>query len=326
MKIEDLLNLTEGVLTNTPQVQAIESATVFYSKVEEGDLFISSSQEEIDQAIDRGAYAIIYDDDTITQKDDEIAWIKVCDIALASFKLIRYVVIKKEVNFYLLVEHEMTFLKMILKHKGDITFIADDWRKAFEQILNSPASLFVGTNQQLLKLIKPDIPTLQQEVEGYLVSDTLFKSTYKVGGFLYQEQDLIPFHLEYLLRVVHFCNQHGLPITMDRIKYTKHFTPIFIDAKLRSTQASKSDRVAIFTDNIDDIIKAREYVMRSNMWVKSIVCSPPKTKIPGIDHPYWFESEEEVREHLKNIHYNYAFIYKADRSILNTIQEEYSLF
>jgi len=215
---------------------------------------------------------------------------------------------------------------MILKHKGNVTFVANDWRKAFEQILNSDSSLFVGADKELMELIKPDIQKLEREVEGYLVSDTLFRSTYKVDGFLYQEKELIPFHLEYLLRAVHFCNTQHLPYTMDRIKYTKHFLPVFIDTKLRSTQASKSDKVTIFTDSISDIAKAREYVMRSNMWVKSVVFTPPKTKIPGIDHPHWFKTEAEVRELLKSIHFNYAFIYNADKSILNTIKEDYSLF
>ena len=326
MKIEDILNLTEGTLSNNPKVQAIESATVYVSKVEHGDLFFSSNQEEIDQAIANGAYAIVYDDNSIVRKDDEIAWIKVSNIQLAAFKLIRYVIIKKESQFFLLSSHELTFLKMILKHKGNVTFVANDWRKAFEQILNSDATLFVGADKELMELIKPDIEKLEREVEGYLVSDTLFRSTYKVDGFLYQEKELIPFHLEYLLRTVHFCNTQNLPYTMDRIKYTKHFMPIFIDTKLRSTQASKSDKVTIFTDSISDITKAREYVMRSNMWVKSVVFTPPKTKIPGIDHPHWFETEAEVRELLKSIHFNYAFIYNADKSILNTIQEDYSLF
>jgi len=144
MKIEDILNLTEGVLINNPKVQAIKSATVFYSKVDHGDLFFSSNQEEIDQAIKNGAYAIVYDDENIIRKDDEIAWIKVSDIQLAAFKLIRYVVIKKEASFFLLLEHELTFLKMILTHKTNISFIGNDWRKAFEQILNSEHSLFVG--------------------------------------------------------------------------------------------------------------------------------------------------------------------------------------
>ena len=326
MKIEDILNLTEGILTNTPKIQAIEAATVYYSKVEHGDLFFSSNQEEIDQAIANGAYAIVYDDDSIIRKDEEIAWIKVSDIQLAAFKLIRYVIIKKEAKFYLLLEHELTFLKMIIKHKGTISFIPNDWRKAFEQILNSDGTLFVGTDKELMQLIQPEIEKINREVDGYLVSDTLFKSTFKVDGFVYQEKELIPFHLEYLLRAVDFCNIHDLPYTMDRIKYTKHFLPVFIDNKLRSTQASKSDQVVIFTDNLPDIAKAREYVMRSNMWVKSVVFTPPKTKVPGIDHPHWFKSEEEVRELLKTIHYNYAFIYNADKSILNTIKEENSLF
>ncbi len=326
MKIEDILNLTEGKLTNTPKVQAIGAATVYYSKVEHGDLFFSSNQEEIDKAIENGAYAIIYDDENIIKKDDEIAWIKVSDIQLAAFKLIRYVVIRKEAKFYLLSEHELTFLKMVIQHKGNVSFIPNDWRKAFEQILNSDGTLFVGTDKELMQLIKPDIEKINREVDGYLVSDTLFKSTFKVDGFVYQEKELIPFHLEYLLRAVDFCNLHDLPYTMDRIKYTKHFLPVFIDSKLRSTQASKSDKVVIFTDNLADITKAREYVMRSNMWVKSVVMTPPKTKVPGIDHPHWFNTEEEVRELLKTIHFNYAFIYNADKSILNTIQEEYSLF
>jgi len=326
MKIEDIVNLTEGTLTNTPEVQAIEAATVFYSKVDHGDLFFSSNQEEIDKAIENGAYAIVYDDEKIVKNDDEIAWIKVSDIQLAAFKLIRYVVIKKEAKFYLLSTHELTFLKMILKHKNNIAFIAEDWRKAFEQILNSEDSLFVGTDKEIMTLIKPDVPKLEKEVEGYVVSDTLFRTTFKVGGFVYQEKELIPFHLEYLLRAIDFCEKEDLPYAVDRIKYTKHFMPVFIDMKLKSTRPSNSDRVAIFTDNLPDIAKAREYVMRSNMWVKSIILTPPKTKVPNIDHPHWFKDEEEVREILKSIHFNYAFIYNADKSILKTIKEEYSLF
>ncbi len=326
MKIEDILNLTEGVLTNTPKVQAIEAATVYPSKVDHGDLFFSSKQEEIDKAIENGAYAIVYDDENIVQKDDEIAWIKVSDIQLAAFKLIRYAVIKKESSFYLLSEHELTFLKMILTHKTNISFLAKDWRKAFEQILNSDDSLFVGTDKELMHLIKPDAKKLNREVDGYPVSDTLFRTTFKVGNYVYQEKELIPFHLEYLLRVVDFCDTQELPYAIDKIKYTKHFMPVFIDMKLKSTRPSNSDRVAIFTDNLSDIGKAREYVMQSNMWVKSIVLTPPKTKVPNIDHPHWFNDEEEVREILKSIHFNYAFIYKADKSILHTIKEEYSLF
>jgi len=326
MKIEDILNLTEGVLTNKPQVQSIESATVFVSKVTHGDLFFSSNQEEIDQAIANGAYAIVYDDENIQRDDDEIAWIKVSDIQLAAFKLVRYVIIKKEAQFFLVSQHELTFTKMILTHKTNISFIADDWRKAFEQIINTAGTLYIGTDKDLMKLIKPDIQRLERDVDGYVVSDTLFKTTFKVNGFLYQEKDLIPFHVEYLLRVIYFCEQNSLPYDLEKLRYSKHFTPVFIDNQLNSTSSSKSDKVAIFTDNIIDIVEAREYIKRTNTWVKGIVLTPPKTKVPGIDRPHWFKNEEEIREILKNTLFNYAFIMNADRNILNKIKEEYSLF
>ncbi|MBD3789082.1 MAG: hypothetical protein IE885_01730 [Campylobacterales bacterium] len=326
MKIEDIVNLTEGTLTNKPKVQAIEAATVFYSKVEHGDLFFSSNQEEIDTAIQNGAYAIVYDNDEIVKHDDEIAWIKVSDIELAAFKLIRYVIIKKEAKFFLLSPHEMSFLKMILLQKSNISFMADDWRKAFEQILNSNDSLFVGTNKKLMELITPDLQKLKTDVDGYAISDTLFRTTFKVGGFAYQEKELTPIHLDYLLRVVDFCETFSLPYSIDRVKYTKHFIPVFIDGALKSTQPSKSDKVAIFTDNLSDIIKAREYIKFGNTWVKSIVLTPPKVKVEGVERPHWFETEEDLRHILKTTHFNYAFIYNADKSILNTIQEECSLF
>ncbi len=326
MKIEDILNLTEGTLSNTPHIQAIESATVYQSKVEHGDLFFSSNQEEIDQALANGAYAIVYDDESIIKKDDEIAWIKVSDIQLAAFKLIRYVIIKKEAQFFLLAPHELTFLKMLLTHKTNIHFIANDWRKAFEQILNLDGTLYVGTDKELMKLIKPDIQNLEQEVDGYAVFDTLFKTTFKVGGYVYQEKDLIPFHLEYLLRVIHFCSANNLPYDIERLHYSKHFTPVFIDNHLQKKRSSQSEQVAIFTDNIADIVKAREYIKRTNTWVKGIVLTPPKTKVPGIDRPHWFEDEAQVRDILKNTLFNYAFIYNAHKDVLKTIKEEYTLF
>jgi len=326
MKIEDIINLTDATLTNSPEVQAISSATVYPSKVEQGDLFFSSNQEDIDKAIQNGAYAIVYDNENIIKHDDEIAWLKVSDIKLAAFKLMRYVVLKKEATFYLLKEHEVTFLKMILTHKTNISFIKDDWKAAFEQIINSDDILFVGSNKEMISTIKPDYKKTSPKRDGYLVSDTLFRSTFKVGGFVYQEKEITPIHIEHLLRVVDLCEKESLPYSLDRLRYTKHFKPVFIDLKLKSTRASNSDRVAIFTDNLEDITNAREYVKRSNMWVKSIVLTPPKTKIPEIDHPHWFESEDDIREILKSIHFNYAFIYNADKSILNTIEQEYSLF
>ncbi len=117
MKIEDLLNLTAGEMITEPTITAINSVTVYPSKVEQGDLFISNDVEEIATAIANGANAIIFSDASVKIIDKEVAWIQVKDIEKAAFKLIRYVLISREASFYLFTEHEFSFMKMIVTQK-----------------------------------------------------------------------------------------------------------------------------------------------------------------------------------------------------------------
>ncbi len=326
MKIEDLLNLTSGEIVSKPTVSAINSVTVYPSKVEEGDLFISDNMEDIRTALANGAYAIIFSDPSIKIIDKEVAWIQVKDIQRAGFKLIRYVLISREANFYLFTAHELSFLKMIVTQKNNLDILPDDWRKMFEKILNSKAKMFIGTDTELMKMIKPDVAILNKEASCEIISDTLFKTTFKINGYIYQEKDITPFHVDFLQRVVEFCDLHHLPYDLDRVKYTKHFVPVFIDSTLSVMNPSKSDKVAIFTDNLQDVYKAREYVRYNGAWVKTIVLTPPKTKVDGVDRPNWYNDIDEAREILKNAYFNYAFIYALDKSMLPKIKEEYSLF
>ena len=326
MKIKDLLNLTKGRMVSNPTITAINSATIYPSKVDIGDLFISNSKEEIEKALKRGAYAIIYSNKSIEVTDGEVAWIEVDDIQNASFRLIRYVLISRDASFYLLNEHELSFMKMVVTQKNSLTILPDDWKKMFEKILNSDSKIFIGKNGKILKMIKPDILTLNKEASCEIITDTLFRTTFKINGYIYQSKEITPFHVDYLQRVVEFCDEHHIPYNLDRVKYTKHFVPVFIDGFLNISRPSKSDKVAIFTDNLKDIYKAREYVRYNGAWVKTIVLTPPKTKVDGVDRPNWYESIDDAREILKNSYYNYAFVYALDKTILPTIKRDYSLF
>jgi hypothetical protein len=326
MTIDGLSHLIDGGLTNTPSVHSVEGATVFPSKVEQGDVFFSSDPDEIATAIERGAFAIVYDEESIKQTDSEIAWIKVASIETAAAKLLGYVCLQKDAKLYRISPLEHSFLKMLLLQKSGIVFLAQEWRRSFEQIMNAPQKLFVGSDSAWLAAISPEHERLEHAAEGSMVADTLFRGTFKIGRFLYQEKELAPFHLDTLLRVVHFCQTQQLSYSIDRLKYTKHFYPVFIDGKLRTARSSSSDKVVVFTDNLPDIESAREYLKYHGTWVKSIVLTPPKTKVESVDRPIWYEHEEAVRDTLKNTHFNYAFVYALDRTILKTIQREYGLF
>ena len=326
MKIEDLVNLTAGKMITEPNITAINSVTVYPSKVEQGDLFISNDRDEIARAVAKGAYGIIFSDATLEVVDDEIAWIKVDEIERASFKLIRYVLISREASFYLFTEHELSFMKMIVTQKSNLDILPNDWRKTFEKILNSESKMFIGTNAMLMKMIKPDVAILNKEASCEIITDTLFKVTFKINSYIYQEKDITPFHVDILQRVVEYCDLHHFPYNLDRVKYTKHFMPVFIDGFLNQTNPSKSDKVAIFTDNLADIHKAREYVRYNGAWVKTLVLTPPKTKVDGVDRPNWYYNSDEALDVLKNAYFNYAFVYALDKTVLPKIREEYSLF
>ncbi len=319
MTIEDILNLTEGALQNQPAVQAIGGATAFPSKVEHGDLFFAADNSDIATAVENGAYAIIYEGE-YENIDPEIAWIRVESVEKAAFRLLRYVLLKKETEFVYLLPHEMSYLKQILTHKGNISLLPDSWNKAFEQILNGDKHLFVSSDRDLLAQIKPDFDRLQEEADGYMVSDTLFRSTFKIGEYIYQAKELIPFHLTHLLKVVNFCRQHQLPYSIDKIHYTEHFLPVYINGKLEVVPKGSSDRVLIFVDNVEDIVNAKDYIRHQSAWAKSIVLTPPKTKVENVDRPHWFKTPEEAIDILKHFHFNYAFIYSLDKKVLNSLQ------
>ena len=324
MKIEDILNITQGELVNSPTIQAIESATAYPSKVELGDLFLATKPEDIEVALKRGAYAVVFEGATPEIIDSEVAWIKVESIKEASFRLLRYVQLKKRAKFFLLSPHQLSFLKMILKFKGDVEILSSDWVRAFETILNGQKEILIGTDQELISSVEPNFRRIEAQKDGQIISDTLFKSTFKINGFIYQERELSPIHFDYLLDVVALLEELELEYSLDRVRYTKHFIPIFIDKNLNRIQNGKSERVVIFCDNLEDIKRARAYIKRANRWLKSIVLTPPKTKIEELKRAEWFESEEEAKEILKSKNFNYAFIYGLGREILEPKERENS--
>jgi len=327
MQIEKLVELTAGSLNETSKIDSLYSATVHLAKVGEGSLFISDSQKDIDEAIKRGATTILYADEAIMIGDTSLAWIKVEDLEVAAFKITQDVVGDEEALFYYFNEHELAFLKMLQKRKSDIEFLSSDWKRSFETVLNSKKKFFISTDLEMMKKLRPKAKRLVKEVDGYVISDTLFRSTFKVEKYVYQYKEMVPFHLEHLLKVVHFCKTHGFEYSIENIRYINKFTPLFIEGEPSLNEESKNDRTVIVCDNKEDIIEARMYVLAPSAWiVKSIVLTPPKTTVEGVKRPSYYTSHEEALDIIKGANFNYAFVYATDKSIKDAIRKEFELF
>jgi hypothetical protein len=89
MTINQIIDLSGGVLLSSPSISKISTIKINPSRIQRGDLFVHSPfYDDINLAISNGAYAVI-----TTQKevsDQEIAWITVHDTQVALLKLMRF--------------------------------------------------------------------------------------------------------------------------------------------------------------------------------------------------------------------------------------------
>jgi len=185
-------------------VSKVSAATSFASKVELGELFFAVEKKDIKKAIENGAYAIVYEGELESFEDDEIAYLQVASIEEAAAKFLRYIMSKKEASIYYFNEIEASLLKQITLRKNKIfTILPDNWQKAFESILNSEYEIFISSNKEFVQTLTPNFQELEEKVSGYIISDSLLKTTFKLEKYIYQDMDMPPFYLEDLKRV---CN------------------------------------------------------------------------------------------------------------------------
>ena len=326
MTIEKLLLITNGECINNTSKDEVNSATIYPKKVSKNDLFIGSNEDDIKLAIKQGASAILFDTQIKPDKNIDATFIKVENIQESALKLLSYIVQSDEdLHFYLLNPITISFFKMIQLNKNDIEYVPDDWKKAFELILNSPKALFLSDNEELMLKIKPKIKKFDESAFGYNIEDTLFRSTFRVDKFVYQHKKMPPFHLSHLLKAVALCQKHKFPYSIDRVNYTKHFVPVFIDGETSIQKKEINDHVVIVTDNVKDITEGREYAkMAKIVMSKSIVFTPPKIKIEAYTKPTIFRTPVELVTAVKTTSFNYGFVYSQNREDLEALREYFN--
>ncbi len=328
MDIENLINIIDGKLINNPKIKKVESATIYPSKVEMGDLFFASSKEDLSKAIQNGAFAVVFEGDLPSIEDKEIAYIKVNSIKEATIKFLRYILIQKESTIYYFEDIEISLLKQITNRKTSIyTILDNNWQKSFETILNSNYEIFITNSLEDASTLSPNFKSLDNMVYGYIISDSLLKTTFKIEKYIYQNIDITPLFFDNLRKVVSFCQEKDIDYDINRVKYTKEFKPIFVDTNLNALPKGSSDRVLIFVNSIQTINKAIEYLKEQGKWIKSLIFTPPKVKLESTIKPIWYNSPNEAKEYLKKEYFQYAFCYQLKiEDIISNSKEYPSLF
>jgi ferrochelatase len=251
VKITSIVDIVGGQLQNKPSISFFTQSHTKLNRVKDGDLFISSSIEDIQKAIEQGAFGIIYDFNLDTNSlDTEIAWIKVDSISSAIVKLLRYFLSTKRFNiFYMdIVSYEL--MKIFYPNKKDILFLNSNIHKDFEAINNIDSeSIIVGTNQKFIEDIYPTSKSFL--IKNYplknLTIHSMFETTFSYQDKFFSKIKLSKLYINHLLDVLEFC--HLETLDTNKLKSFSFMQPIFINIDNEIVEYGRSNKFILANKN-----------------------------------------------------------------------------
>ena len=166
MRIDTIIELLDAELRNRGFISEIIGFADKLKKVKREFLFISNNENEIKEAIQNGAYAIL-SSENVEIIDNEIAWIRVENIEESLLKLLKYKLLDKT----LFVTDKIT-LSIIKSFNKDKKIVFLDEMKV--KYLNGDY-IYLTSNETIKKLSATKIE-LENRIKVKLLDSTLLIS------------------------------------------------------------------------------------------------------------------------------------------------------
>ena len=336
MRLENILALTHGKLINSPFVNSFENIVFEAKAVKRGDLFIAFDETMIEDALFNGAYGILFEKPTQIS-DSEVAWIKVQDLDEALKRILRFILIDKEIEVYACDEIILKLARQVVTEpnflalEGDTKTLFNTLVRLQEKatILFSPALI----SSDLFTNIKK-IPANSSESIN-IIEQTLFETSFIYDNIFYERQLLSPFFMPFLEQLLHLFKILKINFRLRKFTQIDHFEAIFTNKKLEIKEFGTSDKVLIFEKDTSLIHQEMEFLQKQANWA-NILYVLPFSLIESLDkemqqnnNMIFYKSKNEITNLLKEYQFHFALIVGCDKSILNKpllSQREKSLF
>ncbi|MDR2342416.1 MAG: hypothetical protein LBD84_05195 [Campylobacteraceae bacterium] len=247
-------------------MKAVTNFTCKSDKVKNGGAFfaLDGTKEEISEALENGAYAIIHEQN-IQIDDNEIAWIKVDSIEKAMIRFMRYLVETNEINgvylsvlqFDMLNSFKLQFKSILLS--GSISEI-------FLAIADlEPKSYIFSKDKKLLEQISPQFESIDEYADTTILhSYSIFKTTFVCAENYFKDFMIPHFFVPNFAAVVTFLKRKSLEFKIDSMEKNGHFEPIFVNTALEARPfGSTHQAIIIETDE--------ELFEKENKWIREYV-------------------------------------------------------
>lgn len=288
MRLDNFVSLIGGELKNTPAISFVNNFKTDATLIQRGDLFFAKNKADIPQAIQKGAYAIVYEG-WVQREDSEIAWIKVESLKKALQKLLRYLLVQKRVSLVTLPPLSLELAHYVIGDK-DVLLEQD----IFTLLDNFDEQKLLLCSQDFAKDFALDYEKAQKE-PIQIIQTYLFESSFIFAKQFYERLQIAPLFLQDLQYLLFCIKKFNLLFTFANLKNFPHFQPIFLNANLEPIEFGKSERVLIVESNCNLLQKEKKFLKQHAPWAKQYYCSITK-RCRGF--------EQTTIEELKKILYN----------------------
>ena len=318
MRLENIVALTNAKLLTSPEVSAFGEIHFDASKIKRGDIFVAIDPQDIDTALQNGAYAVIFDK-PVQISDTETAWIKVENLEDALLRLLRFRLVEKEVVAY---SCETIILELALGIDTDdaITVVDGELTELIKKlwhIQNGATLLFSPskTSSDLFVDVK-ELPSVEdQKIE--IIEKTLFECSFIFDDHYYERILLSPFFLPFLQRILNFYKHKGIAFTLRRFDHLKHFEIIFTNKNFEQKEFGSSERVLIFEKDMQLITQEIDFLSSHAPWARTVYLLPQEYEIKSCKQCHYYHDKTSLFEILHATPFHFALIGGVEKEILN---------
>lgn len=330
MKITSIIDIIDGKLLNSPSISFIYSFKTNVTKVKEGDLFIAYNLDDIQIAIQKGAFAIILDK-IYPITDKEIAWIKVDNLNTSIIKLIRYKLAHFNLDAFYCNDISCEFFKTLSSISNKNIKVLPNNIKNFISILENidDKTILVSNNDEILNKIYPNNTNFEKEDFSIsnLLEHSLFETSFTFKDKYFQRVKIPSIYIENFIRVYDFLNISELDDS--KLKNSNLFKTIFLDKSLNIVEFGKSDKFLISSNNMSLVEKEVDYLKSKFTYGKIIYITSsyidflPKDQIV-------LKDISELRNTFKNNSFNSSYLvgfeFEEINKVLSKEEKELTLF
>lgn len=308
--VNEAVELSLGELQNTPSISYFNSIVLSLNKVQKGSLFVAKDHTLIPKALGLGAYGILYTGE-YPLSDRDVAWIKLKDIEHSLNHLFKFCLLNERVVGALLSPIELEIASKIivsdfvwcLKESLEDLFIMEGCKIAFFDKLEW---LHLFYKQERLK---EDL----KESRLMILNQSFFCS-----ALVYEKQEYefkMPcIFLGPLKRVIQLCEKLQIAFDLNLLGKKEypldHCKPFFVNKNLEIAPYGATARVVVAEASKELFEMMLQKALETLSWGKIVVfCRKNSAAFFKKTNPYFYTTQNNLKEQLKNLAFNFAFIY-----------------